>query len=112
MDSSYTVDLLTSRAAVMLCCALLALLFAGWRKTARASTNSPRRAEALRPRRSPTGVPVVQQPLTPYRRPGVLHRLISLGLIGVISVIVGAVIAIFTAFIAITGVIRLTDLLG
>ena len=112
MDSSFTVDLLTSRAAVMLGCALLALLFAGWRKTARASTDSPRRAEALRLRRTPTGVPVVQQPLGPYRRPGVLHRLISLGLIGVISVIVGAVVAIFIAFIAITGVIRLTDLLG
>ena len=41
-----------------------------------------------------------------------IHRLISLGLIGVISVIVGAVIAIFIGFIAITGVIRLTDLLG
>jgi hypothetical protein len=54
----------------------------------------------------------VQQPLTLYRRPGVLHRLISLGLIGVISVIVGAIVAIFTTFIAITGVIRLTDLLG
>jgi hypothetical protein len=112
MNSSFTVDLLTSRAVLIAVFALLALLFAGWRKTARASTNSPRRVMTPRLNRSPSGVPVEQQPLTMYRRPGIAHRLISLGLAGAIAVVVGAVLAIVISFAAVTSVIRLTDLLG
>jgi hypothetical protein len=112
MDSSFTVDLLTSRAVVIAVCAMLALLFAGWRKTARASTNSPRRVVTSLLQRSVSGVPVEQQPLTMYRKPKVLHRLISLGLAGLIAVVVGAVLAILISFAAIASVVRLTDLLG
>lgn len=112
MNSSFTVDLLTSRAVFIAVFALLALLFAGWRKTARASTNSLRRVVTPRLNRSPSGVPVEQQPLTMYRRPGLAHRMFSLGLAGAIAVIVGAVLAILISFAAVASVVRLTDLLG
>ena len=47
-----------------------------------------------------------------YRKPKVVHRLISLGLAGLIAVVVGAVLAVLISFAAIASVVRLTDLLG
>lgn len=107
-------DELTGRAALIAALAVVALVAAGWRKPARATSRSPRGPLArLRPGDAPdTGVPVVRLPAEPHRRVGPLRRLFSLAATGAIAVTTGAVIAVVLAIAAVLAVIGLTDLLG
>jgi hypothetical protein len=112
-----TVAEFTSRAAIIAALAVLALVAAGWRQTARATTRSPRGPlEALgirRPGRTePAGTPVERLPTEEHRPPSVLHRLLAVVTTGAIAVTSGAVLAIVLAFAAVLAVIGLTDLLG
>ncbi len=106
-----SVDDLTSRLVLIAGLALIALIAAGWRKPARATVRTPR-FRVGRTTAAPFGVPVVRQPLVGYRRPGIIHRFLALGTMGVLAVIAGAVLAILTTFSAVWGVVKLTDLLG
>lgn len=89
--------------------AILALMFAGWRKTARAVPRTPRAEPKLRRPRVPIGIAEATVPL--YKPPNVLRRalsgLASAGLGVVIGIVSAIVVAFGTAYIVIT----LTDLL-
>ena len=88
---------------------ILALVFIGWRKTARAVPQSPRAEPKLRRPRVPIGIAEATVPL--YKPPHILRRIASaiasLGLSVIIGVIGAIVIAFGTAYVVIT----LTDLL-
>lgn len=89
--------------------AILALVLAGWRKTARASAPTPRGEPILRRRWEP--VPVAETTTTLYKRPGPLRRLWSVLASSGIAILIGAVLAIVVSFGTGYLVITLTDLL-
>ena len=88
--------------------AVLALLFAGWRKTARAQPKRPRA-----PDRPPRRVPyeIVESVATPYHPAGPLRRLWSVVASSGLALVIGAIIATLTAFALAAIVTTLTDLL-
>ncbi|MBA3605980.1 MAG: hypothetical protein H0W46_08430 [Acidimicrobiia bacterium] len=88
--------------------AVLALVLAGWRKTARAQPKSPRA-----PDRTPRRVPheVVHVVTQPYHRAGLLRRLWAAVASSALTVVTGAVIATVTAFALAVIVTTLTNLL-
>ena len=109
MEIVVSVSELTTAAAWMAGLAILALVFAGWRKTARATPQTPRAEPKVRRPRVPIGIAEKTVPL--YKPPNVIRRVLSgfasLG-IGVVIGVVGAIVIAFgTALIVIT----LTDLL-
>jgi len=93
---------LTSRTALIAGLAVAALLFAGWRKPARAEPRSHR----ARP-----GLPVEHHDTPGYRRPGPVRRLLAAGLSTGIGVLIGALLAIVVAFGVALSVIWMTNLL-
>jgi len=103
-----SVQVLTTRAAIIAAVAVLAAILAGWSKPARATTRWHR---GLREPRRGGGVPVEQQPTPAHRTSGPLRRVTAAGLLGGISLLTGALIAIITAYGAIWAVVSLTDLL-
>lgn len=108
---------LTTYAAWMLGLAIVALVFAGWRKNARATVRSPRAGQGVPTtvRRTvgrdwaPIGVAETTTPL--YKRPGPLRRLWALAASSGIALVIGAVLATVVAFGLAYLVITLTDLL-
>jgi ABC-type nitrate/sulfonate/bicarbonate transport system permease component len=84
--------------------AILALVFAGWRKTARAQPK-PLRRPLDPPKRVPYEV------AEPYRPAGVVRRLWAVVASSGLALVVGAVIATVTAFSLAWIVTTLTDLL-
>lgn len=103
-----SVEVLTTRAAVIAALAVLAAVLAGWSKPARATTRWHR---GLREPRRGGGVPVEQQPAPAHRTPGPLRRVIAVGALGGISVLTGTIIAIILGYAAVWAVVELTDLL-
>ena len=91
--------------------ALVALLFAGWRKTARAQPKRHRSDQdpLARPRRVPFEVRETVAP--PYHSAGVLRRVWAVVASSGLALVIGAVIATITAFSLAWIVITLTDLL-
>ena len=89
--------------------AILALVLAGWRKTARATARTPRGESNLRRRWEP--VPIAETTTTLYKRPGLVRRLWSVVAGSALAVMIGAVLAIVLAFGTGYLVITLTDLL-
>lgn len=89
--------------------AILALVLAGWRKNARATTRTPRGEPILRRPWQP--VPVAETTTSLYRRPGLLRRLWAIVAGSGLAVVIGAVLAVVIAFAAAWVVITLTDLL-
>ena len=89
--------------------AIAALVFAGWRKNARATARKPRAEPKLRRPRVPIGIAEATVPL--YKAPNPLRRLwaavASVGL----GVVIGVVTAILIAFGSAYAVVTLTDLL-
>ena len=89
--------------------AIFALVFAGWRKTARAVPRTPRAEPKVRRPRVPIGIADATVPL--YKPPNLLRRALagvaSAGLGVIIGIVSAIVIAFGTAFVVIT----LTDLL-
>jgi hypothetical protein len=99
---------LTVRMAWMAGLALVALLLAGWRKTARAQSKGPR-SPAQPPRRVPYVVTEGVAP--PYHPAGPLRRIWSIVASSGLAIVIGAVIATVTAFSLAWIVTTLTDLL-
>ncbi len=89
--------------------AIVALVFAGWRKAARAAPRTPRAEPKLRRPRVPVGIAESTVPL--YKPPNVFRRALSgvasVGLGLVIGVVSAILIAFGTAFLVVT----MTDLL-
>lgn len=89
--------------------AIVALAFAGWRKTARAIPRTPRAEPKLRRPRVPIGI--AEATVSLYKPPNILRRVwaavASAGLGIIIGIVIAVIIAFGTAFIVIT----LTDLL-
>ena len=100
---------LTTQAGWMVGLAIVALLGTGWRKTARATARTPRKAPVLRRKWVPIGIAETTVPL--YRRPNVIRRVWAVVASSAIAVVMGAVLAIVTAFALAYAVITLTDLL-
>jgi ABC-type nitrate/sulfonate/bicarbonate transport system permease component len=103
-----SIDDLTIRAAWIAGLAIVALLFAGWRKTARAQPRSPRNP-LQPPRRVPYSLYEVVAP--PYHPPGVLRRIWSAVASSGLAIVIGAVLATTVAFAVAYLVTTLTDLL-
>jgi ABC-type nitrate/sulfonate/bicarbonate transport system permease component len=99
---------LTVRMAWLAGLALLALLLAGWRKTARAQARSPRRLPDV-PRRVPHQVEAQVAP--PYHAPGPLRRVWAVVAGSGLAIVIGAVLATVAAFSLAWLVTTLTDLL-
>ncbi|BAN00821.1 hypothetical protein YM304_05070 [Ilumatobacter coccineus YM16-304] len=100
---------LTTQAGWMAALAIAALVFAGWRKNARAVPRTPRaEPKVLRPR-VPIGIAEATVPL--YKRPNIFRRIWAAAASLGIAVVMGAVFAIIVAFSAAYIVITLTDLL-
>ncbi len=93
----------------MLGLAVLALVFAGWRKNARAVPKLPRREPILRRRWEPIGIAESTVPL--YKRPGPIRRVWAIVASSAIAVVLGVVIAITVSFGLAYVVTTLTDLL-
>lgn len=108
VSSCVSIDDLTVRAGWIAGLAIVALLFAGWRKTARAQTRAPR-SSLVPPKRVP--YPVVEIVAAPYRSPGPLRRAWSIVASSGLAIVIGAVIATVTAFGVAWTVTTLTDLL-
>lgn len=88
--------------------AIVALVLAGWRKTARAQPKSPRD-----PLRQPKRLPheVVHVVAQPYRPAGVLRRVWAVIAGSGLTLVTGAVLATVTAFALAVIVTTLTNLL-
>lgn len=89
--------------------AMVALIAAGWRKTARATAKTPRREPIVRRRWVPIGVGETTVPL--YKRPNILRRLWAIVASSTLAIVIGAVFAIIIAFGVAYVVVTLTDLL-
>lgn len=89
--------------------AVVALLAAGWRKTARATTRTPRRPPVIRRKWVPIGVAETTVPL--YKRPNILRRVWAIVASSGLAVVIGAILATIVAFGLAYAVITLTDLL-
>jgi hypothetical protein len=100
---------LTTQAGWMIGLAIVALLAAGWRKTARATARTPRKPPVVRRNWVPIGIAETTVPL--YRRPFVIRRVWAVVASAGIAIVIGAILAIITAFALAFAVITLTDLL-
>jgi ABC-type nitrate/sulfonate/bicarbonate transport system permease component len=99
---------LTIRVAWIAGLAIAALLFAGWRKTARAQPK-PLRNPYETPRRVP--YQVSETVTQPYRPAGLLRRVWAVIASSGLALVIGALIATVTAFSLAWIVTTLTDLL-
>lgn len=93
----------------MLGLAIAALVLAGWRKNARATPSTPRRAPVIRRPWVPIGVAETTAPL--YRRPGPIRRIWAIVAGSGLAVVIGALIAVVVSFGVAAIVITMTDLL-
>jgi ABC-type nitrate/sulfonate/bicarbonate transport system permease component len=100
---------LTTQAAWMAGLALVALVLAGWRKTARPTARTPRGEPFLR--RSWDPIPIAETTTSLYKRPSLLRRLWAVVAGSALAIVIGAVLAIVIAFGTGWLVITLTDLL-
>lgn len=89
--------------------AIAALVFAGWRKNARAIPRSPRAEPKLRRPRVPIGI--AESTVSLYRAPNLLRRLWAAVASAGLGILIGVVTAIIIAFGSAYAVITLTDLL-
>jgi nicotinamidase-related amidase len=100
---------LTTQAGWMVGLAIVALLATGWRKTARATAQTPRREPVVRKKWVPIGI--AETTVSLYNRPNVIRRVWAVAASSAIAVVMGAVLAIVMAFGLAFAVITLTDLL-
>jgi hypothetical protein len=100
---------LTTSAAWIAGLAVLALVLAGWRKNARATTRTPRSTGGIRRPSEPIAIAETTTPL--YKRPSVARRLAALVTGSGIAIVIGAVLAVVIAYGTGFLVITLTDLL-
>jgi hypothetical protein len=100
---------LTTQAGWMVALAMVALIAAGWRKTARATARTPRREPIVRRKWVPIGVGEATVPL--YKRPNVIRRVWAVFASSGLAIMIGALLAIVIAYGMAYLVITLTDLL-
>jgi hypothetical protein len=100
---------LTVRMAWIAGLAVVALIFAGWRKTARAQARRPRRVTDSPPRRVPHTIEAAAAP--PYHAAGPLRRVWAVVASSGLALVIGAVLATVTAFSLAWAVTTLTELL-
>ncbi|HYN33853.1 MAG TPA: hypothetical protein VES40_14610 [Ilumatobacteraceae bacterium] len=100
---------LTTSAAWMAGLAMVALVFAGWRKNARATPRTPRGEPTDRRRWEP--IPIAETATSLYKRPSLLRRLMAAVTGSAIAIVIGAVVAVVIAFATGWLVTTLTDLL-
>jgi hypothetical protein len=105
---SVSITDLTTRAAWMVGLAVVALLFAGWRKTARATPRPPRVRRAVV---GPAGFEVSEVEAPYHRRTPVWRKVWSIAGTTVITVVLGAALATVIGFSAAWTVTTLTELL-
>ncbi len=89
--------------------AIAAMLFAGWRKNARAIQRTPRAEPKVRRPRVPIGIAEATVPL--YKSPNPLRRLWAAVASAGLGIVIGVVTAIVIAFASAYAVVTLTDLL-
>lgn len=89
--------------------AVVALILAGWRKTARPTAPTARRDPIVRRPWEPIGIAETTTSL--YKRPSVLRRVWAAVASSGLAIVIGAVLAIVVAFGTAYLVITLTDLL-
>jgi ABC-type nitrate/sulfonate/bicarbonate transport system permease component len=109
MSDVVSVTELTTQAAWMVGLAIVALVFAGWRKPARPTASTPRRDPAIGRTWEPIAVAETTTPL--YRRPGIVRRVWAAVASSALAVVIGATLAIVIAFGTAMLVITLTDML-
>lgn len=88
---------------------MLALVFAGWRKNARATPRTPRGQPAVGRRWEP--IPIADTTTSLYKRPSLPRRLLAAVTGSAIAIVIGAVAAVVIAFSTGLLVMTLTDLL-
>jgi putative effector of murein hydrolase len=89
--------------------AIVALLFAGWRKNARATAQIPRSEPTIRRKWVPIAIAETAAPL--YKRPSILRRIWAIVASSGLAVVIAVVLATVTAFGLAWVVTTLTDLL-
>jgi ABC-type nitrate/sulfonate/bicarbonate transport system permease component len=89
--------------------AIVALVLAGWRKNARATTRTPRGEPSAPDRWEP--IPIAEATTSLYKRPSLLRRLMAAAAGSAIAIVIGAVAAVVIAFTTGWIVMTLTDLL-
>ncbi len=109
MEVVVSVTDLTTAAGWMAGLAIAALVFAGWRKNARAIPRTPRAEPKVRRPRVPIGIAESTVPL--YKAPNPLRRIWAAVASAGIGIVIGVVTAILIAFGSAYAVITLTDLL-
>lgn len=100
---------LTTQAGWMVALAIVALIAAGWRKTARATAKTPAKAPIARRNWSP--IPIAETTVSLYKPPNLIRRIFALIAGSGLAVIIGAILAIIVAFGTGYAVVTLTDLL-
>ena len=108
VSSCVSINDLTVRMAWIAGLAIAALVFAGWRKTARAQPKRPRSLVET-PKRVPYEVREAVAP--PYQAAGALRRVWAVVASSGLALVIGAVLATVTAFSLAWIVTTLTDLL-
>jgi hypothetical protein len=108
VSSCVSINDLTIRMGWIAGLAVVGLVLAGWRKTARAQPKS-HRDPFTAPRRVPHEL--VHVPTEPYRPANPVRRLWAVAASGGLAVVIGAIIATVTAFALAVVVTTLTDLL-
>jgi hypothetical protein len=93
----------------MVALATVALIAAGWRKTARATSRTPRREPIVRRKWVPIGIGETTVPL--YKRPNIIRRVWAVVASSSLAVLIGTVFAIIISFGLAYLVVTLTDLL-
>jgi ABC-type nitrate/sulfonate/bicarbonate transport system permease component len=99
----------TTAAGWMAGLAIAALIFAGWRKNARAIARTPRAEPKLRQPRVPIGIAEATVPLHKGTNP--LRRIWAAAASAGLGIVIGVVTAIIIAFGSAYAVVTLTDLL-
>jgi ABC-type nitrate/sulfonate/bicarbonate transport system permease component len=98
----------TVRMAWLAGLAIVALMLAGWRKTARAQPKGPR-SPSVAPRRVP--VELTHSVARPYHAAGPLRRVWAAVASSGLAIVIGALVATVTGFGLAWMVVTLTDLL-
>jgi heme A synthase len=103
-----SINEVTVRMAWLAGLAIVALVLAGWRKTARAQPKGPR-SPAATPRRVP--FEVTHGVARPYQPAGVVRRVWAAIASSGLAIVIGVILATVTAFSLAWMVVTLTDLL-
>ena len=109
MSGVVSVTEITAQAGWMVALAMVALVLAGWRKNARATPRTPRRAPIIRRPWVPVGIAETTVPLN--KRSGPIRRIWAIVASSGIAIVIGVLLATVVAFALAYIVVTLTGLL-